>query len=158
MTSYLGPVTSGDLAPGRYRLAAAVPVRHLRDELVAAGWTMRIVDGGAMTDRASLFGEFAVACDFPEWFGGNWDAFADCLGDLSWLAPGPVAILWQRSGVFEAVDPTVWRDAGRVIDAAITARVAADLSPLYVIYPAAGIHRAAGGVSAGGGPMLQPVH
>jgi Barstar (barnase inhibitor) len=28
--------------------------------------------------------KLAIALDFPKWFGGNWDALADSLGDLSW--------------------------------------------------------------------------
>ena len=28
--------------------------------------------------------KIAAALAFPEWFGGNWDALEDCLGDLSW--------------------------------------------------------------------------
>jgi RNAse (barnase) inhibitor barstar len=167
MIGYLTALVTGASPPGRYRLAVPAPVRAIRDELVTAGWMMRIVDGIAMVDRASLFDEFATACDFPDWFGGNWDAFADCLRDLSWLPSDPIAILWQRSG---AVDPELRHDAGRVIDAAIAARVAVDLPALCVIYPA-GAGRDAGGRDAGGrgdadpddavsgdgGPMLRPV-
>jgi RNAse (barnase) inhibitor barstar len=145
----LESMVNGELPPGRYRLSAPIAVRALRDELSTAGWTMCLVDGAAMTDRASMFDDFAAACDFPGWFGRNWDAFADCLSDLSWLPERPVAVCWQRSGVFAARNPEIWRMAGEVIDTAIEDREAAGLPALYVIYPAA--------LSDGGGPALRPV-
>jgi len=37
-------------------------------------------------EKANLFKVFATALAFPEWFGQNWDALEDCLGDLSWRA------------------------------------------------------------------------
>lgn len=43
------------------------------------------------TDKAGLMQRLAKAGQFPEWFGGNWDALSDALRDLSWRpAPGYV--------------------------------------------------------------------
>jgi RNAse (barnase) inhibitor barstar len=36
------------------------------------------------------------ALRFPDWFGGNWDALEDCLGDLSWR-PGDGHVLVLRN-------------------------------------------------------------
>lgn len=48
----------------------------------------------ANADRAAVFEGFAAALRFPEWFGANWDALADCLTDLSWLdASGYMLVL-----------------------------------------------------------------
>ncbi len=148
MSDYLSELTTGALPPGRYRLSTPAPVRGVRDELTAEGWVMRIVDGGVMVDRAALFDEFAVALDFPDWNGRNWDAFADSLRDLSWLPQEPIALLWLRFG---AVDPDLADGAGRVIDAAIADRIAADLPALAVIYPASA------GSSSTVEPRLRPV-
>jgi RNAse (barnase) inhibitor barstar len=148
MTAVLHELISGELPPGRYRLAVPRSIRAIRAELAEAGWTTLVVDGAAMGDRAELFNEFAAGCDFPDWFGRNWDAFADCLGDLSWLPPRPAALLWLRSG---AVDPDLMHTASGVIDAAITARIDSGQPALAVILPAL-----ASSVSGGGGPTLRP--
>ena len=37
----------------------------------------------------------AAALEFPAWFGGNWDALEDCLGDLSWLGARGYVIVFD---------------------------------------------------------------
>ena len=36
-------------------------------------------------DKDVALDRIAQALEFPEWFGRNWDALADCLSDLEWL-------------------------------------------------------------------------
>ncbi len=60
----------------------------------AAGLALWRIDIGQVHDKSGLIGLVAKALKFPEWFGGNWDAFEDCLSDLSWQpAPGYVLLL-----------------------------------------------------------------
>ena len=48
--------------------------------------------------QSSLIRSVAAALDFPDWFGGNWDALEDCLSDLSWRAgDGHVLLLGQAA-------------------------------------------------------------
>lgn len=60
----------------------------------AAGLALWRVDIGRVHDQRGFTALLAEALAFPEWFGGNWDALEDCLGDLSWhAAPGYVLLL-----------------------------------------------------------------
>ena len=47
-------------------------------------------------DPADLFSGIARALDFPDWFGANWDALADCLGDLSWRGGAGHVLMFAR--------------------------------------------------------------
>jgi hypothetical protein len=44
------------------------------------------VDLGGADSKEVLLERLALALGFPAWFGGNWDALEDCLGDLAWRA------------------------------------------------------------------------
>ncbi len=49
---------------------------------------------GGVGDEAALFTALASALRFPAYFGHNWAALDECLGDLSWL-PEDVALLHE---------------------------------------------------------------
>ncbi len=74
----LGERLADPARSGVYRTTRATPV------LEAARETG--LDAARIDAQQALFERVAQALDFPDWFGRNWDALEDCLGDLSWRA------------------------------------------------------------------------
>ena len=70
---------------GVYRLTRSDAI----DEVMGSAAQIDLKDGNAL--RA-----ISQALRFPDWFGGNWDALEDCLGDLSWR-PGDGHVLVLRN-------------------------------------------------------------
>jgi hypothetical protein len=58
------------------------------DEVMRDAAQIDLKDGDAL--RA-----IAQALRFPAWFGGNWDALEDCLGDLSWRPAGGHVLVFR---------------------------------------------------------------
>lgn len=79
--------------PPALALTAKGELLHLSPEelettvsmLEARGCDIRRIELDGTTDKAEMFKRTAFSLTFPEWFGHNWDALADCLSDLSWL-------------------------------------------------------------------------
>jgi hypothetical protein len=85
-------------------------------------------------DHLDALERIAAALQFPDWFGGNWDALADCLDDLSWLpAPGYVLLLDHADG-WRGEDPEGF---AVLLDIAndVGARRAAQRVPFWVLIP-----------------------
>ncbi|MFJ5637497.1 barstar family protein [Streptomyces goshikiensis] len=99
----------------------------------AAGWVTVRLDLAGVRSKAALMRRCGDALRVPGWFGGNWDALADALIDLSWLPAGPevpgapgrlVAVTgWRefaraRAGEWETFTEVLesavefWRDGG----------------------------------------------
>ena len=45
-----------------------------------------------ITSKHVLLATLATQLNFPDYFGENWDALDECIGDLSWLPIGPVIV------------------------------------------------------------------
>jgi hypothetical protein len=51
----------------------------------------------AFSEKSVLLKNIAAALEFPDWFGGNWDALEDCLSDLSWRKAGGHVLLFEQA-------------------------------------------------------------
>lgn len=67
---------------GAYRLNC--PLNELHAAVAQAGFALFEADLGAVQSKGEFLAAIAQAIHAPEWFGNNWDALADALGDLSW--------------------------------------------------------------------------
>ena len=57
----------------------------------------RMIRGNKARTKSGLFDEFAAALQFPHHFGENWDAFDECITDLSWLSGDAYVFLFVGS-------------------------------------------------------------
>jgi len=137
-TARLAAILGGARPPGIYRWLSRAHPSAVRRELAAAGWAVHPLDGRAVGGRLALFDSCAEELAFPGWFGRNWDAFHDCLADLSWLAGAGHVLLWEQFGGLARSDAKAWRQAYQVFGEAITVRVRAGSPPLYVLLRGAG--------------------
>ena len=69
-----------------------------------AGRGVRRIDLHGCRDKTTLLRRIAVALDFPEGFGRNWDALSDSLRDLSWLPATGHALLFEHADDFRDAD------------------------------------------------------
>ena len=113
------------LRPGLRRAGSAAD-----EELRARGLTPHRLRAAA--SKRGLLDGIADALEFPAWAGRNWDALADALGDLSWLPPGPHALVWVGPDELRAADPEAYAIAVRLLGEAAEAS-AGTARPLTVL-------------------------
>jgi len=76
---------------GVYRVARADEV-----EDAVGGSPLRIAKI-RYAEKPVLLKNMAAALEFPDWFGANWDALEDCLGDLSWSKASGHVLLFSEA-------------------------------------------------------------
>jgi hypothetical protein len=78
--------------------------------------------------KQEILESISTALGFPQWFGANWDALEDCLGDLSWRPPGGHVLLFD--------DIALSDDLGILIDilASVAEQWAARGIPFFAVF------------------------
>jgi RNAse (barnase) inhibitor barstar len=89
----LRTLLSDGLRPGVYRWRSKLTTDQVRRAATDAGWGLVHLDTTAVHDKAGFMDVCATAFDLPRWFGRNWDALADSLGDRS--TGEPEVVLWD---------------------------------------------------------------
>jgi len=81
---------------GVYSLSC--PQAILEANVALSGLVLFEVNLGTSHGKGELLANMAQVLQAPEWFGHNWDALADVLGDLSWQAGDGYVLLLCGGG------------------------------------------------------------
>jgi hypothetical protein len=80
--------------------------------------------------KRNVLAKYAVQLRFPRYFGWNWDAFEECLNDLSWLAGVTKVIVVHRDIPFAGSD-----EQREIYLSILRDRCAAEGMPFEVRFP-----------------------
>ncbi|MBS0202461.1 MAG: barstar family protein [Planctomycetes bacterium] len=89
-----------------------------------------------IVNKHELLAVLAKGLDFPDYFGWNWDAFDECLRDLSWIDDSRRIVLFHEDVPFEphSEERSIYLE---ILREAIAASVAEQSYELIVIFPTA---------------------
>ena len=119
--SGLAAVLARHEAPGIHLWHGAFDVDDVRHTVEHAGWAFGHVDGWTVGDSKSGFlAAVGEALDFPDYYGQNFDALADCLHDVGTGAAG-VVLLWDGWGTLARADERAFSVALSVLGSRVHA-------------------------------------
>jgi RNAse (barnase) inhibitor barstar len=109
------PILARQRPPGSYRLHPRPGLGAIVDDARAEGWRTVVIDGRRCSTKAGLLRRLAAELRFPPWFGHNWDALEDCLGDLD-LGDGGLCLVWDAADVLGRRDPDAALMLARIVN------------------------------------------
>jgi RNAse (barnase) inhibitor barstar len=83
----------------------AAMISDLETKLVARGFFVARVDRAKVFSKDTLMHALYQACQFPAYFGFNFDALEECLNDLSWLQAKGFALVFHDFALLEERAP-----------------------------------------------------
>ncbi len=98
-------------------------LRHVRSvaDIRARHPDVRVVDPAS--DKPALLAAIYRALDAPAYAGANYDALADIVGDLGWLPPGPVRLVWTPAS---SLPSAVRAEVSEILTEAVAATAGTD--------------------------------
>lgn len=132
MNATLRDLLGGALPPALYTLRSRAQAPALAAALAGRGWRCFTLDGTAISSKATFLAASAAAMEFPAYFGHNWDAFEECVNDLSWAPAAGHVLLYEQAARFARAQPAEWAIARSILAEAAT-RSAGAGTPFYVL-------------------------
>jgi hypothetical protein len=104
---------------GVFLVSRALPALRKAAQRTQCAWLDVSLHG--VRDKAGFLAACARDLRFPAHFGGNWDAFSDCINDFAWAAaPGYVIVIGQVEA-FASQAPDEWATALEILRGAADA-------------------------------------
>lgn len=104
------------LAAGQSGLYRTPPdVGRVQDAARQASLAVFTVDLAPAGEKVRFLAECARDLRFPESFGGNWDALADCLQDFSWRPAPGYSIRFANAAVLAVASPDDYATALEIL-------------------------------------------
>ncbi|MFC4514956.1 barstar family protein [Streptomyces ehimensis] len=128
-------ILNGTIPPGIYHLPPTEAPTDVMARAAEADWRGARLQLSGVHDKAAFLDRCATDLEFPDYFGRNWDALADCLTDLSWWGSGKFRgylLLAEDWETFRKAAPGGARTAETVLDDAVGHWAGTD-SPLVVL-------------------------
>lgn len=106
--------------PGLYRYAGGNSSTGLMRAAQRQGFFAGLIDGQMVTDKPSFLKSAGQALGFPGYYGRNWDAFEECVTDMSWAnsAAGYV-LIYDDPKPFASASPREWEKALTILGSAV---------------------------------------
>ncbi len=115
----LDKLLAGELPPAVYRLMSRAAVETVAERVEANGWRCFALNGDTINNKSSFLAACASALHFPDYFGRNWDAFEECLNDLSWVTAKGYVVLYDNAENFARNAPEEWDVAFDILGDAV---------------------------------------
>ncbi|KYC42701.1 barnase inhibitor [Scytonema hofmannii PCC 7110] len=88
------------------------------EELAEQGIQVFYLNGREISSKETFLRKAAEAMQFPAYFGANWDAFDECITDLTWFSAESYVLLYERPDIFAQAEPTQWQIAVNILRSA----------------------------------------
>ena len=76
------------------------------------------LDGKKINSKQTFLKQAAEAMEIPTYFGANWDAFDECITDLTWCPAQRYVILYHHADIFAQAEPTQYQIALDILNSA----------------------------------------
>lgn len=94
-------------------------IRQAVEQIAAEpGTRVFYLDGQKINSKETFLKQAAEAMEFPTYFGANWDAFDECITDLTWCPAERYVILYDHADIFAQADPTQYQIALDILNSA----------------------------------------